>query len=140
MLPAVKKNVLSANQRSMVIYEYVCHCDSRYIGRKTLRLQEHIKQCVSKAIRQTTKTNQNQGTHRSQPNKTQPIRKCKAKSETQYEPKSNSAVDQCLLKANQSALNYSDLRFKILTTDRSSFYLSLLEVVNILYGKKKLYR
>ena len=28
MLPAAKKDLLPANQRSMVIYEYVCHCDS----------------------------------------------------------------------------------------------------------------
>ena len=28
MLPAVKKNVLPANQKSMAIYEYVCHRDS----------------------------------------------------------------------------------------------------------------
>ena len=52
MLPAAKKDVLPANQRSMVIYEYVCHCDSQYVGRTTQRLQERIKQHVPKAIRQ----------------------------------------------------------------------------------------
>ena len=52
MLPDAKKDVLPANQRSMVIYEYVCHCDSRYISRTTQRLQERIKQHVPKAIRQ----------------------------------------------------------------------------------------
>ena len=25
-------------QRNMVIYEYVCHCDGRYVGRTTVRL------------------------------------------------------------------------------------------------------
>ena len=35
MLPTAKKNVLPANQRSMVVYEYVCHYDSRYVGRTT---------------------------------------------------------------------------------------------------------
>ena len=54
MLPAAKKDVLPANQRSMVIYEYVCHCDSRYVRRTTQRLQERIKQHVPKAIRQKT--------------------------------------------------------------------------------------
>ena len=54
MLPAAKKDVLPANQRSMVIYEYACHCDSRYAGRTTQRLQERIKQHVPKAIRQKT--------------------------------------------------------------------------------------
>ena len=32
MLPAAKKDVLPANQRSMVIYEYVCHGDSQCVG------------------------------------------------------------------------------------------------------------
>ena len=36
----------------MVIYEYVCHCDSRYVGRTTQRLQERIMLHVPKAIRQ----------------------------------------------------------------------------------------
>ena len=48
MLSAAKKDVLPANQSSMVIYEYVCHCDSQYVGRTTQRLQEHIKQHVAK--------------------------------------------------------------------------------------------
>ena len=51
-LPAAKKDVLPANQRSMAIYEYMCHCDSRYIGCTTQRLQKCIKQHVPKAIRQ----------------------------------------------------------------------------------------
>ena len=121
MLPAAKKDVLPANQRSMVIYEYVCHCDSRYVGRTTQKLQERIKQHVPKAIRQKT----------SQPTRTQPNRKCKAKSKTQFEPESDSAIGQHLLESNQCARNYSDSQFKILTTARSQFHLSLLEAVYI---------
>ena len=45
-LPAAKKDVLPPNQRSKVNYEYVCHCDSLYVGRTTQRLQERIKQHV----------------------------------------------------------------------------------------------
>ena len=75
MLPAAKKDVLLAHLRSMVIYEYVCHCDSWYIGRTTQRLQECIKQHVPKAIKQKTTLTQEQGTHRSQPTRTQPNRK-----------------------------------------------------------------
>ena len=33
MLPASRKDVLPAIQNSSVIYEYKCHCDSRYVGR-----------------------------------------------------------------------------------------------------------
>ena len=75
MLPAVKKNVLPANQKSMAIYEYVCHRDSQYVGRTTQRLQERIKQNVPKAIRQKNTLTQEQGTHRSQPTRIQPNRK-----------------------------------------------------------------
>ena len=63
MLPAAKKDVLPANQRSMVIYQYVCHGDSRYVGRTTQRLQERIKQHVPKAIKQKTTLTQEQGSH-----------------------------------------------------------------------------
>ena len=136
MLPAAKKDVLPANQRSMVIYEYVCHCDSRYVGRTTQRLQERIKQHVPKAIRQKTTLTQEQGTHRSQPTRTQPNRKRKAKSRTQFEPESDSAIGQHLLESNQCARNYSDSQFKILTTARSQFHLSLLEAVYILRKKQ----
>ena len=133
---AAKKDVLPANQRSMVIYEYVCHCDSRYVARTTQRLQERIKQHVPKAIRQKTTLTQEQGTHRSQPTKTPPNRKCKAKSKTQFEPESDSGIGQHLLESNQCARNYSDSQFKILTTARSQFHWSLLEAVYISQTKK----
>ena len=135
MLPAAKKDVLPANQRCMVIYEYVCHCDSRYVGRTSRRLQERIKQHVPKAIRQ--KITLTQETHRSQPTRTQPNRKCKAKSKTQFEPESDSAIGQHLLESNQCASNYFDSQFKILTTFGSQFHLSLLEAVYI-SGKKQI--
>ena len=129
MLPAAKKDVLPAKQRSMVIYEYVCHCDNWYVGCTTQRLQERVKQHVPKAKRQKTTATQEQGTHRSQPTRTQPKRKSKAKSKTQYESESDSAIGQRLLESNHYARNYSDSRFQILTTARSQFHLSLLEVV-----------
>ena len=126
MLPAAKKDVLPANQRSMVIYQYVCHGDSRYVGCTTQRLQERIKQHVPKAIKQKTTLT-----------RTQPNRKCKAKSKTQFEPESDSAIGQHLLESNQCARNYSDSPFKILTTARSQFHLSLLEAVYILRKKNR---
>ena len=92
MLPAAKKDVLPANQRSMVIYEYMCHCDSLYVGRTTQRLQERFKQHVLKAISQKTTLTQEHGTHRSQPTRTQPNRKCKAK----VRPNSNQKAIQPL--------------------------------------------
>ena len=140
MLPAAKKHVLPANQRSMIVYEYVCHCDCRYLGCTTQRLQERIKQLVLKAISQKTTLTQEQGTHRSQPTRTQPKRKCKAKSKTQMKPESDSAIGQHLLESYQCARNYSDSQFKILTTARSQFHLSLLEAVYISRKKTDLCR
>ena len=122
MLPAAKKDELPANQISMVIYEYVCHCDSRYVGRTTQTLQDRIKQHVPKAIRQRTTLTQEQETHLSQPSTTQLNRKYKAKRKTQFEPESDSAICQHLLESNECARNYSDSRFKILTTARSQFH------------------
>ena len=46
MLPVARKDVLPAIQKSFVIYEYKCHCDSRYVGRTSQRLQDRIKQHV----------------------------------------------------------------------------------------------
>ena len=43
MLPVARKDVLPAIQKSSVIYEYKCHCDSRYVGRTSQRLQDRIK-------------------------------------------------------------------------------------------------
>ena len=47
------------------------------------------------------------------------------------QPESDSAIGQHLLESNQCARNYSDSQFKILTTARSQFHLSLLEAVYI---------
>ena len=54
MLPASRKDVLPAIQKSSVIYEYKRHCDSRYVGRTAQRLQDRIKQHVPKWLRQHT--------------------------------------------------------------------------------------
>ena len=46
MLPVACKDVLSTTQKSSVIYECKCHCDSRYMGRTSQRLQDRTKQHV----------------------------------------------------------------------------------------------
>ena len=52
MLPVARKDVLPTIQKSFVIYEYKCHCDSRYVGRTSQRLQDRIKQHVPQWLRQ----------------------------------------------------------------------------------------
>ena len=103
----------------------------------TQRLQDYSKASgthqatCSKNNKAKTTLTQEQGTHRSQLTRTQPNRKCKAKSKTQFEPESDSALGQHLLKSNRCARNFSDSQFKILTTARSQFHLSQLEAVYI---------
>ena len=46
MLPAARKDIPPTIQKSLVIYEYKCHCDSRYVGRTSQRLQNGINQHV----------------------------------------------------------------------------------------------
>ena len=59
-----------------------------------------------------------------------------SKSKAQFEPQSDSAIGQHLLKSNQCTRNYSHSQFKILTTARSQFHLRLLEALYISRQKK----
>ena len=68
MLPVARKDVLPTSVKSSVIYEYLCHCDSRYVGRTSQRLQDRIKH-VPNLLRQQTE----------QPTRSQPSRSCKRK-------------------------------------------------------------
>ena len=52
MLPVASKNVLLTTQKSFIIYEYKCHCDSWYVGQTSQRLQSRIKQHVPQWLRQ----------------------------------------------------------------------------------------
>ena len=50
LLPATKKDVLHSHHHSNVIYQFLCHCDSRYVGRTFQRLKERIKQHIPRSI------------------------------------------------------------------------------------------
>ena len=50
LLPATKKDVLPSHHHSNVIYQFLCHCDSRYVGRTFQRLKERIKQHIPRSI------------------------------------------------------------------------------------------
>jgi len=47
LLPATKEDVLPSHHQNNVIYQFLCHCDSRYVGRTSQRLEERIKQHIS---------------------------------------------------------------------------------------------
>ena len=84
--------------KSSAIYEYKCHCDSRYIGRTSQRLEDPIKQHVPKRLIQRHFNSQ----------RLQADRKCKKKQTT---PECDSAIDQPLLESSQCAANYQDHQF-----------------------------
>ena len=50
LLPAIKKDVLPALLLNNVVYNFSCHCDNRYVGRTSQRLQDRIRQHVPKFI------------------------------------------------------------------------------------------
>ena len=132
MLPAAKKDVVPTNPRSMVIYEYVCSCDSPYVGRTNQRIQERIKQHVPKAIRQRTTPTHEQGTHRSNQPEHSQIENTKQKVRLNSNQRAIQPLANInLLESNQCARNYFDSQFKILTTALSQVHLSLLEAVYI---------
>ena len=144
LLPVAKKDVLPAFHHhyllsvlktridsdlfgSNIVYQFLCHCDSRYVGRTSQRLQQRIKQHVPKTILQK---------HISQDRSTF-ARSCKPirsfKTETSF-----SAIGQHLLQNPTCAHEYNDNKFSILARGRTSFHLSTLEATYIKTSKPNL--
>ena len=59
ILPAIHKVVLPSFQQSMVVYQYVCRCDCRYVGRTSQRLQHRINQHIPRYIRSDKRPTKN---------------------------------------------------------------------------------
>ena len=127
LLPVAKKDVLPAFPQSNIVYQFLCHCDSRYVGRTSQRLQQRIKQHAPKTILQK---------HISQDRSTlarscKPIRSFKTKT-------SFSAIGQNLLQNRTCTHEYNDNKFSILARDRTFFHLSTLEATYIKTSKPNL--
>ena len=103
----------TAIQKSSVMYGYKCHCDSRYVGRTSQRLQDSIKQHVSKRLRQHTAS--------------QRVQTKRASRRRQLAPECDSATGRHLSENDQRAVNYNNDQYSILDSARSPFHLSLLE-------------
>ena len=108
-----------SHRHSNVIYQFLCHCDSRYVGRTSQRLEERIKQHVPRSITNPRTSANRQSLSRSCKNNTRP---------QQFH---ESAIGQHLLDNAQCALHYSNEKFSILARGRSSFHLSALEATFI---------
>jgi len=118
LLPATKKDVLSSHHQNNVIYQCVCHCDSRYVGRTSQRLEERIKQHIPKSI-----------TNRPTPH----IRKSLPRPGKDTSPRQfhESAIGQHLLENAQCALHCNKDKFSVLVRARTPFHLSALEATFI---------
>ena len=119
LLRATKKDVLPSHHHSNVIYQFVCHYDSRYVGRTSQRLEERIKQHVPRSIANPPASH----------NRESPFPLL----QNQHTPTTISRIRHWsnLLDNAQCALHYSNEKFSILAWGCSFFHLSALEATFI---------
>ena len=127
LLPAAKKDILPTFHQSNIVYQFLFHCDSRYVSRTSQRLQQIIKQHLPKTILQEHISLNQSTLARS----CKPIRSFKA--ETSF-----SAIGQHLLQNPTCAHEYNDNKFSILARGRTSFHLFTLEATYIKTSKPNL--
>ena len=72
LLSVTNKDVLPALKKSNRIYQFSCHCDRRYVGRTSQRLQNRIKYHVPKSIRSCSSSQK----------RLLPARQCKSSTQT----------------------------------------------------------
>ena len=122
LFSATNKNILPALQKSNVIYQFSCHCDSRYVGRTSQRLQDRIKQHVGKSVRSCSSSQK----------RLIPARLCKSSTQTNTQLlASDSAIGLHLLQNPTCAQHYDDSRFSILAQGHSPFHLFVLKTTFI---------
>ena len=98
------------------------HCDSRYVGRTSQRLQDRIKQHVPKSIRSCSSSQKH----------LLPACRCKSSTKTNSQSlASDSTIGLHLLQNPICAQHNDDSRFSIRAQGRSSFHLSALEAAFI---------
>ena len=121
-LSATNKDVQLGLQKSNMIYQFSCHCDSRYEGRTSQTLQDRIKLHVPKSIRSFS----------SSPKRFLPSRWCKSSTQTNTQSlASDSAIGLHILQNPTCDQHYDDSRFSVLVQGRSPFHLSALEATFI---------
>ena len=130
LLPAIKKDVLPSHYHSNVIYQFVCHCNSRYIGCMSQRLEEQIKQHIPRSIANPPASPNCQSLS------------CSCKASTCPQQFHESSIGQHLLDNVQCALHYINKKFSIFAQGHSTFHLFALEAtfiksLNPLLCKKK---
>ena len=132
LLSATNKDVLPALQKSNVIYQFSCYCDSRYVGLTSQRLLGRIKQHVSKSFRSCFSQK-----------RILPARQCNFS--TQFNTQSlasDSAIGLHILQNPVGAQHYDNSKFSFLGLGRSPFHLCALETTfiktsNLVFRRQK---
>ena len=119
ILPSIHKDAVPTAQQSLVVYQHVCRCDCRYVGRTSLRLQERITQRIPKSTRNKEK-----------PTKVLCRRNCKAKTPLN-QLECNSAIGLHLLQNPDCAAQHHERQFSILAKAKTQFHLAVLEAIFI---------
>ena len=127
LLPAAKKDVLPALHQSNIVYQFLCHCNSHYVGHTSQKLQQRIKQHMPKTIL------------RGHIYEDRNTLACSCRSIRSFEAETFfCAVGQHLLQNPTCACEYNDNNFSILAHGCTSFHLSTLEATYIKTSKPKL--
>ena len=116
----------------------MCHCDSRYVGRTSQRLQDRIRQHVPRSIwNRIGQGKQPEEEREHKQERKQPERLGKP---TNLTPHCDSATVNHLLHKPKCASQCNDNQFFILFKARSNFHLSVLESIFITLQKPNLCR
>ena len=57
ILPSIRKDAVPITQQSLVVHQYICCCDCRYVSHTSFRLQERITQHIPKSFQNKRKVN-----------------------------------------------------------------------------------
>ena len=112
LLFATNKDVLAALPKSNVIYQFLCQCDSWYVGHISQKLQDRFELPIPKFIRFFSFSHK----------RILPAHQCKSFAQTNFQtPASDSAVGRHLLRNLFCAQHHDDSRFSILAQSLSQF-------------------
>ena len=119
LLPAIKKDVLPSHHHSNVIYQFVCHCDNRYVGRTSQRLEERIKQRDPRSIANPPASHNRQ------------VFPALARLTHAHNNFTNPPLVNIFLTTPNALFTTATKKLSIIARGRSSFYLSALEATFI---------
>ena len=113
---AANKDPIPTFNKSMVVYQFNCHCDSDYIGQTSRRFNERLKEHVPKCVRMFLNNSSNDYKN----------------SKTLTNAAKKSSIAKHLLENKDSCgKNYNNSMFKIIRSCRTLYQLRVTEAVLI---------